>query len=58
MYFGHQVHYIALKVFMHRVFVSDRVVKQRFPSRFIPWNFGLFEIWHVQRRDDAEVAHG
>lgn len=58
MYFGHQIHYIALKVFMHRVFALDRVVKQRFPSRFIPWNFGLFEIWHVQRRNDAEVAHG
>lgn len=48
MWSQHMIHYPALRVFLNLAFAKDSVETRRFPSKFVPWNLGIFEVWTIQ----------
>lgn len=46
-YRDHRNHYPGMKQMVRTVFGRDKVVRKRFPTRWLGWNLSLFEIVHV-----------
>lgn len=46
-YRDHRNHYPGMKHMIKTVFVDDQVRFKRFPTRFLGWNFALFEIVQI-----------
>ena len=46
-YRDHRNHYPSMRLMIRSVFSSDVIKQRRFPTRFLGWNFSLFEIFHV-----------
>lgn len=49
-YRHHRNHYPAMRMVVRSVFVQDTIKRRRFPTRFLGWNFSLFEIYHITKR--------
>ena len=50
-YRHHRNHYPSMKVMIRSVFASDKVIRKRFPTRILGWNFSLFELYHITKSD-------
>lgn len=48
-YTTHKNHYPAMRAMLKSIFAEDKIKQRRFPLNF-PWNFVLFEIWHITIR--------
>ena len=48
-YSEHRNHYPGMITYIEEVFKSSRIVKKRFPTKFIGWNFSIFEIVHIYK---------
>jgi len=46
-YRDHRNHYPGMKQMIRTVFGRDKVVRRRFPTRWLGWNLSLFEIVHI-----------
>jgi len=50
-YRHHRNHYPSMKTIITSVFAEDNVIRKRFPTRLLGWNFSLFEIYHITKCD-------
>lgn len=58
-YRDHINHYPRMRLLIESVFASDTVARRRFPTRFLGWNFSLFDVFHVTKnpRTKPEAAN-
>jgi phosphatidylethanolamine/phosphatidyl-N-methylethanolamine N-methyltransferase len=45
----HRNHYPGMREMINHVFEGDSINRNRFPSKFLGWNFSLFEIYQIQK---------
>ena len=48
-YSEHRNHYPGMITFIENVFVNSKIVKKRYPTKFLGWNFCIFEIVHIYK---------
>lgn len=48
-YRDHINHYPRMRLLIESVFAPDTIVRRRFPTRFLGWNFSLFDVFHVTK---------
>lgn len=46
-YRDHRNHYPGMRQMIRQSFPEDKVQRRRFPTRWLGWNFSLFEIVHI-----------
>lgn len=51
-YRDHRNHYPGMRIMVTDVFRNDKVKRLRFPTRFVGWNFSLFEVYDIQKSAD------
>jgi phosphatidylethanolamine/phosphatidyl-N-methylethanolamine N-methyltransferase len=49
-YLEHRNHYPLMKSLIKEIFSDDQVSKFRFPFRCLPWNFSVFDIYHIEKQ--------
>lgn len=52
-YRDHINHYPRMRLLIESVFALDTVVRRRFPTRFLGWNFSLFDVFHVTKNSST-----
>ena len=55
-YRDHRNHYPGMRQMIRLAFPEDEIRRRRFPTRWLGWNFSLFEIVHIVVKRDVSKA--
>jgi SAM-dependent methyltransferase len=48
-YSDHRNHFPGMRALLKKSFRHANIRRSRFPFAFFPWNFNLFEVWHITK---------